>query len=945
MIRYLPFFFLFCWGNAFAQGNDLSFIRPFVKNGPGVEAGKDFSRNGGAGINQAYAVKGHPPAGTHILRRLSDSLWIVSINNDQVGKECANKLRIIAPVNNLWKLSPVLLEQINPSAKNLRIITQWLLGVKEVTAFQQRYPASSGVKILQQYTTTGTLLVSTPSNWLQSAVWDDPNILFIAGSRMAKTERELTGFDLSANRVNLAHRTWPETNGNGLGISIKENRMDTADIDIRGRYLYSPKASASMQTHATTMATIAAGGGNTYYTGKGVAWGANVSSSDFANLLPDNIQNLQSLGVSVQNHSYGVGIENYYGADAAAYDAQLYDNPQLLHIFSSGNAGNQSAGTGKYAGITGYANLSGSFKMAKNILTVGATDSFARVAVLSSKGPAYDGRIKPELVALGEDGSSGAAAIVSGMAILVQDAWKQANAALPSSSVVRSILLNSAEDTGPAGPDYSSGFGTANAWRALQTVKERRVFQGSVSNGETKSHTITLPASTAHLKITINWTDPPAQANSFQALVNDLDLVLVSPTGTQQWLPWVLNSSPSPDSLQKLPVRKRDSLNTAEQITLDLPQPGQYQVLVKGYSVTGKAQEYAIAWQYDTLAHFMFTYPVKGDNLFPLQTHTLRWETSLSGNGSFDYRINTGQWRSLGTGMTLSQNWASFPAPDSIGAIQFRMSNGGRQWYSDTVSLSPNLLVRTGLNCVDSFLIYWQRAGVTSYRVYRLGNRYLEPFTLVSDTSLLQSKQNNPYRYFTLAPVLPFQMEGNKSYTFDYTQQQVDCYLNGFNADPAPNEMARLQLQLGTTYRVARIVFEKKKEIGYDSLKSISPVTSLQNNVLVPATNGLNTYRARIILQDGRVFLTKPEQVYQFGAQSYYVFPNPVQPGKTLQLLAEDPDDTVFQLYDAGGRKIFEYRIDSYLSTLPLPLLQRGTYFYRLVKAGMQALTHKLLVL
>jgi len=36
---------------------------------------------------------------------------------------------------------------------------------------------------------------------------------------------------------------------------------------------------------------------------------------------------------------------------------------------------------------------------------------------------AFDGRIKPEIVALGEDGSSGAAAIVSGIALLIRDAF------------------------------------------------------------------------------------------------------------------------------------------------------------------------------------------------------------------------------------------------------------------------------------------------------------------------------------------------------------------------------------------------------------------------------------------------------------------------------------------------------------------------------------------
>jgi len=42
----------------------------------------------------------------------------------------------------------------------------------------------------------------------------------------------------------------------------------------------------------------------------------------------------------------------------------------------------------------------------------------------SSRGPAYDGRVKPELVAFAEDGSSGAAAIVSGISLVAQQTYK-----------------------------------------------------------------------------------------------------------------------------------------------------------------------------------------------------------------------------------------------------------------------------------------------------------------------------------------------------------------------------------------------------------------------------------------------------------------------------------------------------------------------------------------
>ena len=78
-----------------------------------------------------------------------------------------------------------------------------------------------------------------------------------------------------------------------------------------------------MTTHASQMATMIGGGGNSSDFSLGPAWGASLSSSSFETLLPDPIESYVQLNVSVQNHSYGTAIENYYGADAASYDASV----------------------------------------------------------------------------------------------------------------------------------------------------------------------------------------------------------------------------------------------------------------------------------------------------------------------------------------------------------------------------------------------------------------------------------------------------------------------------------------------------------------------------------------------------------------------------------------------------------------------------------------------
>src|SRR5690606_973617 len=128
-------------------------------------------------------------------------------------------------------------------------------------------------------------------------------------------------------------------------------------------------------THATVITTLIAGGGHSSYKGKGVAFKADYTSSDFTGVLPDADDIYRSNDIRVQNHSYGAALQPWYGINARAFDLSANSNPSLLHVFSSGNSGTIIPGEGVYAGINGYSNLTGNMKMAKNTLLVGAIDS------------------------------------------------------------------------------------------------------------------------------------------------------------------------------------------------------------------------------------------------------------------------------------------------------------------------------------------------------------------------------------------------------------------------------------------------------------------------------------------------------------------------------------------------------------------------------------------
>ena len=302
-------------------------------------------------------------------RRRSFYIKLISLLTGVFVTQCS-----FGQLNDNPKLSPGLLNEI----RSTKIKDKLLL---EVTITNDKIPADiyepvyQAKKIFESSTFSVYRLFATPEE-ISAVFLQIPGIIFIErGNRTPKEELQVGNLDLSVNKINLAHRNFPLINGDGIVVSVKENKPDTTDIDFKGRFLSTNLSSTTVNSHASIMSTMIGGGGNTWHLGKGAAWASTISSSSFAVLLPDANSAYQQYNISVQNHSYGVGVESYYGADAAAYDASAITNGSLLHIFSSGNSGASAATTGVYTGLNGFANLTGSFKMAKNILTVGATEA------------------------------------------------------------------------------------------------------------------------------------------------------------------------------------------------------------------------------------------------------------------------------------------------------------------------------------------------------------------------------------------------------------------------------------------------------------------------------------------------------------------------------------------------------------------------------------------
>lgn len=803
--------------------------------------------------------------------------------------------------------------------------------------------------IVAEYPATNLLVVKMPSALIDTLL-PASFVTFVDIPRTPKEELALGAWDHSVNTINLLHNRQPLLNGKGLTVSIKENEFNVADIDFKGRYKFTSLGSGEESPHATIMATTAAGAGNSFYTGKGAAWGATLSTSSFASLLPDPNAVYTQYDISVQNHSYGTAIENYYGADAAAYDATVIARPSLLHVFSAGNSGNATSGTGKYTGIAALANLTGSFKMAKNIITVGAVDSFAVVAPLSSRGPGYDGRIKPELVAFGQDGSSGAAATTSGIALLLQQAYREDHAGeLPPAALVKATLINTADDLETPGPDFISGFGNANAFKAAGSILTQQYFSGNATQGSVQPFDITIPAGLRRFSITLCWSDPPATANAAKALVNDLDLVLQQTNTATDFQPWVLSSFPHKDSLLLPARRTRDSLNNVEKISIDDPPAGNYRILVNGYAVPQGPQPFFIAYHADTANRFYWNHPTATDRLVANEKNILRWESTYDNitTGKLEYSTDKGNnWSVITNATNLQPGFFSWQSPDMFSTILFRITVGSEVYVSDTSTLSKPLNMQVGFNCFDSVLLHWNAApGAGQYQVFSLGDHYLSQFRTVSDTQIVFRKHSNSSLHYAVAPVTGTANTGIRSHTIDYTLQGVGCYVKNFLADLAGNQSVQLTLELGTLYNVKEIVFEKLRGDVWVSLQTISADSNLMfNDTDNNLHKGGNTYRATIILNNGQRIYSQSITVFHFAQSPYLIFPNPASPHTLLQIHSPDLQPRQLILYDVHGQKVLQTLLTNSISSVSLAALAKGVYFVRIMKEGEKDFTTRLLV-
>ena len=360
---------------------------------------------------------------------------------------------------------------------------------------------------------------------------------------------------------------------------------------------------------------------------RGAAWSVRVVAGVVRdvglNTLLAELQAARDSGATIHTNSWhdntaGPGNAAEYNQNAADVDSFVYNNEEHIVLGSGGNTGEEQGPPGT----------------AKNAIAVNAAQADPNESSLGdgNPGPTADGRRKPDLVGVG----CAIASSISGTNCRARTYWPSgtvcatsfatphvaAMAALtrqyfttgrypsgtatpqdeltPSGALIKAVLINSSIDMTnvPGYPSLREGWGILRLDDALAFAGDARrlavwdrLHVDGTSTGVVSNFTVNVDNDTEPLRVVLVWSDPPALAGANPALINDLDLRVTSPYGTQTYLGNVFTNGISSTG------GTADNVNNVEVIHIARPQVGTWTIDVEGVAINigNPDQGYALA--------------------------------------------------------------------------------------------------------------------------------------------------------------------------------------------------------------------------------------------------------------------------------------------------------------------------------------------------------------
>ncbi|MBK7335079.1 MAG: S8 family serine peptidase [Saprospirales bacterium] len=659
-------------------------------------------------------------------------------------------IRSLAPIPQHLKVAQNLLELPYPDwalrRGKLELSLKYYssLPVEEVLA----YCSAFGIEIVRQNGRNNFLLAAIDPE----KVAEIARLPFVAYLELAPEPGEPEDFKgRNLHRTNAIDTEFPSGRhytGEGVHALVRDDGFVGAHIDFHNR-LDQEDVNSDSGTHGDQVSSVVGGAGNLDPKAKGMAAGSIIHT---LNYVPDFLDSTLSLhlnsGVLVTNTSYSQGCNEGYSVTSQTVDQQLYAHPTFLHVFSAGNAGAQNCG---YGAGSGWGNITGGHKQSKNSMAVAALTSEGLLSNFSSRGPATDGRLKPDIAGFGEDvmlalpgntysisdGTSYSAPAIAGIAAQLHQAYSESNAGqIAEAALLKAVMLNTANDLGNEGPDFKFGWGHVNAYRAALSIEEKRFFEGEIEQDGLIQHLIDVPAGVLQARIMVCWSDPEGSEFALKALVNDLDMEIENPAGPP-FRPLILNPSPSPAMLDLPAFPGRDSLNNVEQIRISNPGPGPLSLFISGTEIPFGPQKYWVTYDfyYDEIT---LTHPYGGEGFAPGEVEIIHWDAhGVQDSFLVEYSIDNGSTWTPAATLAGNARLLQWTVPEMVTGKAFvRVSRNGISGQNEIpfsiVGVPANLQI--GQACPGFIRLEWDSVpGAQTYDVFLLGDLYMDSVGTTAD--------------------------------------------------------------------------------------------------------------------------------------------------------------------------------------------------------------------